>query len=68
MLFEQEPAFQELILLYTEEVDETEAMDTSDIPALQLKIYETIPIPELPVNISLPLFILKLVAYLYTCN
>ncbi|KAK1394478.1 3-methyl-2-oxobutanoate hydroxymethyltransferase [Heracleum sosnowskyi] len=45
----QEPAFQELILLYTEEMDEIEAKDTSEIPSLQLKIYETIPIPELPV-------------------
>ncbi|KAL8115459.1 hypothetical protein AgCh_022087 [Apium graveolens] len=45
----QEPAFQELILLYTEEMDEIEAMDKSEIPLLQLKIYETIPIPELPV-------------------
>lgn len=49
ILFQQEPAFQELILLYTEEMDEIEAMDKSEIPSLQLKIYETIPIPELPV-------------------
>ncbi|XP_063949374.1 uncharacterized protein LOC108205289 isoform X2 [Daucus carota subsp. sativus] len=48
----QEPAFQELILLYTEEMDEIEAMDTSEIPSLQLKIYETIPIPELPVRLD----------------
>ena len=49
-------------------MDEIEAMDTSEIPSLQLKIYETIPIPELPVNISPPLFILRFVAYLYSCN
>lgn len=30
-------------------MDEIEGMDTSEIPSLQLKIYETIPIPELPV-------------------
>lgn len=48
-------------------MDEIEAMDTSEIPSLQLKIYETIPIPELPVNISLPLFMFIFVAYMYSC-
>ncbi|XP_058200600.1 uncharacterized protein LOC131315295 isoform X2 [Rhododendron vialii] len=46
----QEPAFQELILLFTEERDEGETEDTAEVPLLQLKIYERIPIPDLPVN------------------
>ncbi|KAK7389349.1 hypothetical protein VNO78_24274 [Psophocarpus tetragonolobus] len=45
----QEPAFEELILLYTKEVDETNARDKVEVPSLQLKIYERIPIPDLPV-------------------
>ncbi|CAK9142203.1 unnamed protein product [Ilex paraguariensis] len=48
----QEPAFQELILLYTEERGEEAAEDREDravVPSLQLKIYEKIPIPDLPV-------------------
>ncbi|XP_071692732.1 uncharacterized protein [Rutidosis leptorrhynchoides] len=44
----QEPAFQELILLYTKEIEEKENIDQSS-PVLQLKIYEKIPIPDLPV-------------------
>ncbi|KAJ4776812.1 hypothetical protein LUZ62_061069 [Rhynchospora pubera] len=43
----QEPAFQELILLYTDGGQSTE-MDDNVLP-LQLKIYERIPIPDLPV-------------------
>ncbi|KAJ0726795.1 hypothetical protein HanPI659440_Chr12g0474411 [Helianthus annuus] len=43
----QEPAFQELILLYTKEIDQKESMGQP--PVLQLKIYENIPIPDLPV-------------------
>ncbi|KAK1439437.1 hypothetical protein QVD17_05255 [Tagetes erecta] len=43
----QEPAFQELILLYTKEIEEKESAD--QVPVLQLKIYENIPIPDLPV-------------------
>ncbi|KAI3813946.1 hypothetical protein L1987_18681 [Smallanthus sonchifolius] len=43
----QEPAFQELILLYTKEIEEKESIDQA--PVLQLKIYENIPIPDLPV-------------------
>ncbi|KAF3324804.1 hypothetical protein FCM35_KLT10961 [Carex littledalei] len=42
-----EPAFQELILLYTDEGQSRE-MDDEALP-LQLKIYERIPIPDLPV-------------------
>lgn len=38
----QEPAFQELILLYNETGD-------TKISSLQLKIYEKIPVPDLPV-------------------
>ncbi|XP_057965110.1 uncharacterized protein LOC131155747 [Malania oleifera] len=45
----QEPAFQELILLYTEEAAKQEIRDKADIPSLQLKIYERIPIPDLRV-------------------
>ncbi|XVF72891.1 hypothetical protein PTKIN_Ptkin12aG0157100 [Pterospermum kingtungense] len=45
----QEPAFQELILLYTEDITEGDTEDNSEAQALQLKIYERIPIPDLPV-------------------
>ncbi|XP_024042681.1 uncharacterized protein LOC18046966 isoform X2 [Citrus clementina] len=45
----QEPAFQELILLYTDDVDEKETKDKDEVPSLRLKIYERIPIPDLPV-------------------
>ncbi|XP_054780893.1 uncharacterized protein LOC129288382 [Prosopis cineraria] len=45
----QEPAFEELILLYTKEVSERDAKDKPTVPELQLKIYERIPIPDLPV-------------------
>ncbi|KAL8479122.1 hypothetical protein ACS0TY_025620 [Phlomoides rotata] len=44
----QEPAFQELILLYTEDVGERET-NQAEVPSLQMKIYERIPIPDLPV-------------------
>lgn len=47
----QEPAFQELILLYTKDFAEGDTEDNSEAQALQLKIYERIPIPDLPVNI-----------------
>ncbi|XP_038897961.1 uncharacterized protein LOC120085822 isoform X2 [Benincasa hispida] len=43
----QEPAFQELILLYTK--DGGNSGDKTEVPLLQLKIYEKIPIPDLPV-------------------
>ncbi|XP_059649869.1 uncharacterized protein LOC132295584 isoform X1 [Cornus florida] len=45
----QEPAFQELILLYTEEIGERETEDKAKVSSLQLKIYERISIPDLPV-------------------
>ncbi|KAG2603671.1 uncharacterized protein LOC120669562 isoform X2 [Panicum virgatum] len=45
----QEPAFQELILLYTDETAQSEKKDKSEMLPLQLKIYEKIPIPDLPV-------------------
>ncbi|WVY99614.1 hypothetical protein V8G54_025684 [Vigna mungo] len=45
----QEPAFEELILLYTKEVGETNGDDKADVSSLQLKIYERIPIPDLAV-------------------
>ncbi|CAK7348585.1 unnamed protein product [Dovyalis caffra] len=44
----QEPAFQELILLYTTETSDSDAKNKAEVPALQLKIYERIPIPDLP--------------------
>lgn len=46
----QEPAFQELILLYTDESAQSKERDKSEMLPLQLKIYERIPIPDLPVN------------------
>ncbi|KAL5795879.1 hypothetical protein ACOSQ2_000699 [Xanthoceras sorbifolium] len=45
----QEPSFQELILLYTDDVNRKEFKDDAEVPSLQLKIYERIPIPDLPV-------------------
>eukprot|EP00268_Persea_americana_P011247 TRINITY_DN1472_c1_g1_i5.p1 TRINITY_DN1472_c1_g1~~TRINITY_DN1472_c1_g1_i5.p1 ORF type:complete len:781 (+),score=111.15 TRINITY_DN1472_c1_g1_i5:149-2344(+) len=45
----QEPDFEELILLYTEENGDRETMEKDEVPSLQLKIYERIPIPDLPV-------------------
>ncbi|KAJ4847732.1 hypothetical protein Tsubulata_006906 [Turnera subulata] len=45
----QEPAFEELILLYTKEISENDSKDRVEVPSLQLKIYERIPIPDLPV-------------------
>lgn len=58
MMFLQEPAFQELILLYTKEVGGKEIADQDDLASLQMKIYERIPIPDLPVgmNIKSPLY------------
>ncbi|KAK3024608.1 hypothetical protein RJ639_043936 [Escallonia herrerae] len=44
----QEPAFRELILLYTEETGDSKDK-AEEVPSLQLKIYERIPIPDLPV-------------------
>ncbi|KAK3428485.1 hypothetical protein EUGRSUZ_E00011 [Eucalyptus grandis] len=43
----QEAAFQELVLLYNEEVNESDVQGESE--SLQVKIYEKIPIPDLPV-------------------
>ncbi|KAL6134852.1 hypothetical protein ACLB2K_067080 [Fragaria x ananassa] len=45
----QEAAYQELILLYTKERDDRNTEDSASVPSLQLKIYEKIPIPDLPV-------------------
>ncbi|KAE8700961.1 putative plastid-lipid-associated protein 10 [Hibiscus syriacus] len=45
----QEPAFEELILLYTKDIADGDIEDNSEAQALQLKIYERIPIPDLPV-------------------
>nr|GMC82887.1 uncharacterized protein LOC109180802 isoform X1 [Ipomoea batatas] len=45
----QEPAFEELILLYTKETCQGNTGDEVEFPSLQLKFYETIPIPDLPV-------------------
>ncbi|EOX95510.1 Uncharacterized protein TCM_004990 isoform 3, partial [Theobroma cacao] len=46
----QEPAFQELILLYTKDFAEEDTEDNAEAQASQLKIYKRIPIPDLPVN------------------
>ncbi|CAN0885015.1 hypothetical protein LINGRAHAP2_LOCUS15000 [Linum grandiflorum] len=47
----QEPAFEELILLYTENENENENerdnTDKEEVASLRLKIYEQIPIPDL---------------------
>lgn len=45
----QEPAFQELILLFTEERGKEETEDKAEFFPLQLKVYKKIPIPDLPV-------------------
>ncbi|PPS11973.1 hypothetical protein GOBAR_AA08682 [Gossypium barbadense] len=45
----QEPAFQELILLYTKDFAEGDIEEDSEAQALELKIYERIPIPDLSV-------------------
>ncbi|KAI3904498.1 hypothetical protein MKW98_014678 [Papaver atlanticum] len=45
----EEPAFQELILLYTEEMGQGDSRDKIEVPSLKLKIYEKIPIPDLTV-------------------
>lgn len=39
-------------MLYTDDMDEKETKDKDEVPSLQLKIYERIPIPDLPVNNS----------------
>lgn len=46
----QEAAFQELVLLYTEDVNESDVQGESEFKSLQVKIYERIPIPDLLVN------------------
>jgi hypothetical protein len=55
----QEPAFQELILLYTDEADQSKEREKSDMMPLQLKIFERIPIPDLPVSVLSILHLLK---------
>lgn len=39
-------------MLYTEEMSDREIKDQAQVPSLKLKIYERIPIPDLPVNTS----------------
>lgn len=39
-------------MLYTDDMDEKETKNKVEVPTLQLKIYERIPIPDLPVNTS----------------
>jgi hypothetical protein len=46
----QEPAFQELIILYSDDDAQSAERDTSEVLPPQLKIYEKIPIPDLPVS------------------
>ncbi|PPD72447.1 hypothetical protein GOBAR_DD30646 [Gossypium barbadense] len=48
----QEPAFQELILLYTKDFAEGDIEEDSEVQALELKIYERIPIPDLSRAVS----------------
>ncbi|KAL6006669.1 hypothetical protein ACLOJK_032162, partial [Asimina triloba] len=48
----QEPAFEELILLYTEEMGEDASTNEAEVPSLQLQIYERIPIPDLLVRLD----------------
>uniref|UniRef100_A0A7N0VN36 Uncharacterized protein n=2 Tax=Kalanchoe fedtschenkoi TaxID=63787 RepID=A0A7N0VN36_KALFE len=45
----QEPAFQELILLYAKDTGEDDTTDEVKIPSLEIKVYENIPIPDIPV-------------------
>ncbi|CAN6466140.1 unnamed protein product [Victoria cruziana] len=45
----QEPAFSELILLYSEKRDQENVSDYYQLPSLRMKIYEKIPVPDLPV-------------------
>ncbi|KAF3790406.1 hypothetical protein EJ110_NYTH16562 [Nymphaea thermarum] len=45
----QEPAFSELILLYSEKRDNEDVNGSYELPSLQMKLYERIPIPDLPV-------------------
>ncbi|KAJ6801128.1 uncharacterized protein M6B38_199855 [Iris pallida] len=45
----QEPAFQELILLYNEKTSQSKINGRAEVQPLQLKIYEKIPIPDLAV-------------------
>ncbi|XP_015070581.1 uncharacterized protein LOC107014959 isoform X2 [Solanum pennellii] len=58
----QEPAYQELILLYIKGNCEGGDADIADFPSLQLKIYEKIPIPDLPVRLDIA-SVLGLLAY-----
>lgn len=45
----QEPAFAEIVLSYTEPLDERDNEDKAGVPALRLKIYGKIPIPDIAV-------------------
>ncbi|XP_049395659.1 uncharacterized protein LOC125859862 isoform X2 [Solanum stenotomum] len=58
----QEPAYQELILLYIKGTCEGGDTDIAEFPSLQLKIYERIPIPDLPVRLDIA-SVLGLLAY-----
>ncbi|KAK3428484.1 hypothetical protein EUGRSUZ_E00011 [Eucalyptus grandis] len=57
----QEAAFQELVLLYNEEVNESDVQGESE--SLQVKIYEKIPIPDLPVRLDIAT-VVGLLAYI----
>uniref|UniRef100_A0A453QAH0 Uncharacterized protein n=1 Tax=Aegilops tauschii subsp. strangulata TaxID=200361 RepID=A0A453QAH0_AEGTS len=50
----QEPAFEELIILYSDDSAQSNEKESSEMQMLppQLKIYEKIPIPDLPVSAS----------------
>ncbi|KAG1359298.1 hypothetical protein COCNU_08G007440 [Cocos nucifera] len=62
LVLNQEPALQELILLYTERTSQTNSEDKAEILPLQLKIYQRIPIPDLPVRLDVAT-LLGLLAY-----
>ncbi|XP_071679201.1 uncharacterized protein [Lolium perenne] len=49
----QEPAFQELIILYSDDDAQNAERDKSEMLPPQLKIYEKIPIPDLPVRLDI---------------
>ncbi|KAK4482583.1 hypothetical protein RD792_009746 [Penstemon davidsonii] len=64
----QEPAFQELILLYTEETGGREAAYKAEVSSLEMKIYEKIPIPDLPVKAPALNCLYMLITYCYLIN
>uniref|UniRef100_M8CAG8 Uncharacterized protein n=1 Tax=Aegilops tauschii TaxID=37682 RepID=M8CAG8_AEGTA len=60
----QEPAFEELIILYSDDSAQSNEKESSEMQMLppQLKIYEKIPIPDLPVRLDIAT-VIGLLAY-----